>query len=104
MAYYDRYKEFRVDDFVTIPLPFLKITEADTDIHIRFDRRTMRMDSLSYKYYGDPNYAWLLLNANPSLTPYEYLIESGQDFRIPYPLSSALERYEKSVEKYKQTH
>lgn len=104
MVYYDRYKDYRVDDFVPGPIPFLKISEAETDIFINFDKNTMRIDSLSYKYYGDPNYAWLILNANPSITPYEYLIENGTRIRIPYPITSALERYEESIENYNIEH
>lgn len=100
MDYYDRYKKFRVDETVKFPLPFFKIKESENDIYLIFDRRSMRMDTLSYKYYGDPNYAWLILNANPELPPYEYLIEDGTSIRIPYPLSTAIDRYEKSVAKY----
>lgn len=104
MEYYDRYKAFRVDGAVEKPLPFLKIKEHSTDIMLYFSKNTMRLDSLSYKYYGDSNYAWLILNANPELPPYEYLIEDGSLLRIPYPLSSAIERYEQSVMKYKSSH
>jgi phage tail protein X len=103
MDYYDRYKKFRVDETVKFPLPFFKIKESENDIYLIFDRRSMRMDTLSYKYYGDPNYAWLILNANPELPPYEYLIEDGTSIRIPYPLSTAIDRYEKSVAKYLST-
>ena len=104
MAYYDRYKEFRVDDFVDAPMPFIPIPESDTDIKVVFDGSKMRLDSLSYKYYGDPNYAWLILNANPEVSPYEYLIDNRTELRIPYPISSAIERYEKSIEKYELEH
>lgn len=104
MAYYDRYKEFRVDDFVDAPMPFIPIPESDTDIKVVFDGSKMRLDSLSYKYYGDPNYSWLILNANPEVSPYEYLIDNGTELRIPYPIASAIERYEKSIEKYELEH
>ena len=103
MEYYDRYKKFRVDDTVKQPIPFIKIKESGTDIYILFDKRTMRLDSLSYKYYGDSNFAWLILNANPDLPMYEYLIENGSPLRIPYPLDSAIQRYEKSIENYETT-
>ena len=103
MTYYDRYKSFRVDDFVDKPIPFLRISESDTDITVSFNRDTMRLDTLSYKYYGDPNYAWLILNANPDIPTYEYMIENGTQLRIPYPLASAIDRYERSVEKYQSS-
>jgi phage tail protein X len=103
MAYYDRYKNFRVDGAVKHPLPFFAIDYGGSDISLFFDRRTMRLDTLSYKYYGDPNYAWLILNANPGLPPYEYLIDDGSPIRIPYPLSDAIARYERSITRYMET-
>lgn len=99
MSYYDRYKFFRKDGFVEPVVPFAKIAKSGTDVILSFDSATMRLDTLSYKYYGDANYAWLILNANPSVSSYEYQIMDGTSIRIPYPLDSALERYEKSVKK-----
>lgn len=104
MEYYDRYKSFRVDDTVKFPLPFFKIDKGGSDIYVTFDKRTMRFDSLSYKYYGDPNFAWLILNANPELPYFEYLIENGSTIRIPYPLNDAIQRYEQSIKKYRESH
>lgn len=100
MAYYDRYKMFRENGFVEPPVPFIKIPVYDTDIFVSFNSFTMRMDTLSYKYYGDANYAWLILNANPSIPQYEYQILDGTRVRIPYPLDSALARYESGVKNY----
>lgn len=104
MEYYDRYAAFRRNGEIEKPLPFLKIKKSASDVYITFDKDKMRMDTLSYKYYGDPNFAWLILNANPALPPYEYLIENGIVLRIPYPLDTAIERYEDSVKSYKALH
>ena len=104
MSYYDRYKSFRKDGFVEPPVPLIKIPQASTDIIVSFNSFTMRMDTLSYKYYGDANYAWLILNANPSISSYEYQILDGPRVRIPYPLDSALARYESGVKQYLSTH
>ena len=60
----------------------------------------MRLDTLSYKYYGDPDYGWLILQANPSIPSMEYRIEDGTIVRIPYPLSTAVNRYEQGINKY----
>lgn len=103
MKYYDRYKFFRTDGFVDGVVPFINIPRESTDITVSFNSFTMRMDTLSYKYYGDPNYAWLILNANPSVTPYEYQILDGTEIRIPYPLDSALSRYEEGVKFWQKT-
>ena len=93
MEYYDRYSKFRVNGMVK-PVPFIKIPPNSGDLYITFDKTKMRFDMLSYKYYGDPDYAWLILQANPHLGGYEYSIRHGEILRIPYPLSSALNRYE----------
>ena len=93
MAYYDRYQKFRVNGTVK-PVPFIKIPKSSSDVYITFDKSTMRFDNLSYKYYGDPDYGWLILQANPQLGGYEFAIKNGETLRIAYPLSSALNRYE----------
>ena len=99
MDYYDRYEQFRNGGVVERP-PFLPIVFSDTDLLITFDKNKMRMDNLSYKYYGDANFGWLILQANPHLGGYEYNIPDGVSLRIPYPLSSAITRYERSVQNY----
>lgn len=97
--YYDRYDSFREDGDIKV-VPFLEIDDASTDLFITFNRGTMRLDTLSYKYYGDANYSWLLLQANPHLGSLEFRIPNGVQFRIPYPLSSALSRYESAYQAY----
>lgn len=96
MNYYDRYSQFRENGVVRF-VPALKIVEESSDISIVFDKKTMRFDTISYKYYGDPDYAWLILQANPHLGGYEYSIRDGAIIRIPYPLTSALNRYEMAI-------
>ena len=99
MDYYDRYSRFREDGNIKI-VPFLKIDEYDTDIVITFNKRTMRMDTLSYKYYGDANYGWLIMQANPKYGSMEFSIPDGVSLRIPYPLNTAKTRYENAIQKY----
>ena len=101
MAYYDRYAKFRSDGQVS-RMPFLEIEKEGSDLYIVFDKATMRFDSLSYKYYGDADYAWLILQANPHSGGYEYSVLDGTVLRIPYPISSAINRYEKSIQRYKE--
>lgn len=98
--YYDRYKNFRVNGIVQPKIPFMEISFSDSDLYIIFDRKKMRMDTLSYKYYGDPNLGWLILQANPNLGGYEFDIEDGVMLRIPYPKDTAIARYENSCNKY----
>lgn len=99
MAYYDRYANFREDGHVKI-VPFIKIREEETDLHITYQKSTMRFDNLSYKYYGDPNYAWLIMQANPQLGSSEFFIPDLSTLRIAYPLETALTRYEEGIEQY----
>lgn len=102
--YYDRYKKFRTDGLVSNVVPFIPIAKTTSDITIIFDSSKMRFDNLSYKYYNDANYGWLILQANPDIPSFEYEIENGTPIRIPYPLETAITRYEKAIEEYKNTH
>lgn len=97
--YYDRYKEFRRDGKI-MKIPKIEIDKESTDLYITFDKSKHRLDNLSYKYYGDADYGWLLLMANPHLGSMEFEIPDKVLFRIPYPLSSAVLRYENKVNQY----
>lgn len=101
---YDRYTKFRDDSGQVRAIPFISIPKSAMDLYITFDRQTMRFDNLSYKYYGDPNFAWLILQANPSYGGYEYAIPDGVTLRIPYPIEQALNSYEGAIETYLATH
>lgn len=97
---YDRYAKFKVNGIVQPKIPFIEIPISDTDKYVIYDKETMRMDLLSYKYYGDASFGWLILQANPSVGGYEFAIENGVEIRIPYPKNSAIERYEDSCNRY----
>lgn len=100
MEYYDRYSKFRSNGVIS-RVPFVEIPVSSSDVFITFDKSRMRMDSLSFKYYGDADYGWLILQANPAISGFEYLIPDGTPLRIPYPLMSALHRYEMNVNSIK---
>lgn len=78
-------------------VPPITIDYMSTDLFIVFNKFKMRLDNLSYKYYGDPNYGWLILLANPEHGSLEFDLQDGITLRIPYPLETAIERYEKKV-------
>ena len=99
--YYNRYLKFTTDSQVSSRIPFIEIPVSTSDLFIVYNKSTMRMDTLSYKYYGDPQYGWLILQANPSYGGFEFSIPDGVTFRIPYPIDSALSRYESSINKWK---
>lgn len=95
--YYNRYSKFTEEGQVFERIPFIKISQNTSDKYVNFDKSKMRMDMLSYKYYGDPNYGWLILQANPEYGGFEFSIPDGVEIRIPYPLDSAISRYESSA-------
>lgn len=97
MEYYDRYQRLRDNGAVRM-MPNIKIENASSDLKIYFDKNKMRFDMLSYKYYGDPNYGWLILMANPQYGSLEFSIPDGVILRIPYPLSNAISRFENAME------
>ncbi len=102
--YYNRYSKLTKDGQVFERVPFAKIGVSESDKYVTFDKSRMRMDMLSYKYYGDPNYGWLILQANPEYRGFEFSIPDGIDLRIPYPLDSALSRYESSLNRWLNEH
>lgn len=97
--YFDRYKRFRENGQINL-MPFIEIPSADTDLYIQYDKSKMRFDSLSYKYYGDANYGWLIMQANPKYVCMEFEMPDNITLRIPYPLSEALVRYNNSVSNF----
>lgn len=97
--YFDRYRMFRENGQVKI-IPSIKIKESATDLYITYNKNKMRLDNLSYKYYGDSNYAWLILLSNPQYNCMEFELPDGITLRIPYPLQDALSRYNYEVMKY----
>jgi len=103
MSYYDRYSRFRGENSSHI-LPYVEINPSTTDITVVFSKDTMRMDTLSYKYYNDANYGWLIMMANPKCGSLEYSIPDGTVLRIPYPLNTAINRYENAINSYIESH
>lgn len=96
MGYYDRYSRFRGDGKIGI-VPFGEIRKHDTDYFENYDRTKNRLDIISYRYYNDSDFGWLILQANPELGSIEYDIPNGALLRIPYPLETALIDYNESI-------
>lgn len=96
---YDRYNRFRINGQVLVP-PFVKIRPKSTDFFETYHRGITRLDLVSYDYYGDPGYDWLILMANPDLGNLEFEIPDGALLRIPYPLDATIEGYNYDVNNY----
>lgn len=101
--YFDRYNLVRSDDGVGI-LPFAEIPSQSSDFYEIYEKGKTRLDQLSYKYYGSSDYAWLIMQANPSLGTMEFDIKDKSEVRIPYPLASALDGYKESIKNYKKLY
>jgi len=99
---YNRYKSFVNDDGTLQSVPFIEIPKRSSDVYTYWDNNNSRMDLLSYRYYGDANYGWLIMQANPELPSVQYMIEQGEKIRIPYPLEVAITQYENDIKVYKQ--
>lgn len=94
---YNRYKSFINGDGSFQEIPFIKIPIKSTDKYVYWDKYNSRMDLISYQYYGDSSYGWLILQANPTLPSLEYMIDNGERIRVPFPLESTISRYENDI-------
>lgn len=99
-----RYSSFVNDGANTSLVPFVKIPKRQSDYYVYYEVNKTRLDKLSYEYYGNPNYGWLILQANPSCSGLEFNIEDKTLLRIPFPLDSALNDYENKVKEYKELY
>jgi hypothetical protein len=102
MATYSRYKSFIGDDGSVKEVPFIRIPNRSSDKYAYWNRTSSRMDLISYQYYGNPNYGWLILQANPTLPSLEFMIGEGERVRVPFPLDLAIAQYENDIKSYYQ--
>ena len=100
---YDRYKQFRVNGQIQI-IPGITVDPKDTDYFETYTLGVSRLDIISNDYYGDPNYDWLIMLANPQYGSLEYKIPDGSVLRIPYPLSTTIENYNNKIALHKSLY
>ena len=98
---FDRYSQFRVGNRFNM-VPFGEIPKSSTDIYEVYRKGKMRLDQLSSQYYDSPDYAWLIMQANPQYGSLEFNIPDGSEIRIPYPLNNSLKDYQKSIDDYRK--
>lgn len=96
---YDRYIKFRGDGNIKL-VPYIPIRKKATDLYDTYVENKTRLDLLSYQYYGDPNYDWLIMQANPEYGALEFKIPNGAKLRIPYPLESTITQYNADIDTY----
>ena len=100
---FDRYSQFREGNEVGL-VPFGEIPRSSSDMYEIYRRGKTRLDKVSYDYYGSPDYAWLILQANPQYGSMEFSIPDGVELRIPFPLNQAISNYQKSIEEYNKLY
>jgi hypothetical protein len=96
---HSRYNSF-ITDGAYKSIPFINIPKRSTDCYVFYEAGKTRLDLLSYQYYNDPNYGWLILQANPECGSLEFMIDDNAKLRIPYPLDTAIQGYEDEIERY----
>jgi len=100
---YDRYSMFKQNGKVGI-VPFGKIPPKNTDFFETYEKGKTRLDILSYEYYKDSGFAWLIMQANPQYGSMEFEIPDKATLRIPFPLTQTSEDYEKSINDYNKLY
>lgn len=103
MGTYDRYAKFRGDGEIKL-VNCGEVPPKSTDQFERYYKNVSRLDIISYNYYDNPDYGWLILMANPEIGGLEYDIPDGTLLRIPYPLSDSIEDYKKSIDLYNKLY
>jgi hypothetical protein len=99
--FFDRYKEYRLDNGFRPSIPFIKIEQDPSDKVVVYDKDS-RLDKISDEYYGSPYFSWLILQANRHLPSMEFDIPENETLVVPYPLESGIERYINGVNEYKR--
>lgn len=100
---YSRYKKF-VNNGKVEMVPFIPIPKRPTDYYVYYEVGQTRLDLLSHEYYGDANYDWLIMQANPEYGSLEFKIPDKALLRIPYPLDVVISQYNNDITKYKELY
>ena len=95
----DRYSKFRINGMAK-NVPFIKLKTKTTDKTEYYKLGTSRMDLISYKYYQDASYGWLIMLANPSYGGLEFNIPDGSPVIVPFPLETSITQYNSLIANY----
>lgn len=96
---YNRYSRFYNNGTYSI-VPNITIQKKSSDYYSEYNCQSNRLDNISYYYYGDPNYDWLIMMANPEYGSMEFSIPNGTMLRVPYPLKETLDLYNDAINIY----
>jgi len=93
---YNRYAKVSMNGVVEL-LPRFRYSPQASDREEIWQVDKSRMDLISYKYYEDANYDWLIMLANDDIPHIEFEIPDGTILTIPYPLEIALNQFKNQL-------
>jgi len=97
--YYNRYNQFLLNGQQTV-VSYVNLPSKSSDKKYIYREGMTRLDKISQQYYGTPFFGWLILQANPQYTGFEFNIPDGAVLTIPYPLLTSLQDYKNELDNY----
>lgn len=98
---FKRYEIFSNEDGTTDQIPFVTISERDSDKYEKFKLGFTRFDKVALKYYGNETDDFFILQANPQFIS-EFDIEDGTVYRIPFPITKVKKEYNDKLKKLRE--
>lgn len=98
---YSRYSQYKENGNIKL-VPYVAIPKLSSDRYEYYEKGKTRLDILSYMYYNNPNYGWLIMQANPEYGSLEFNIPDNVKLRIPYPIETVLTQYDEAIRQYKK--
>ena len=99
LQYYNRYSPFLVNGEQTV-VPYINLPAKSSDKRYIYKVGISRLDKVSQQHNNSPFFGWLILQANPQYTGFEFNIPDGAVLTIPYPLLSSLQDYKNELDNY----
>ena len=99
LQYYNRYSPFLVNGEQTV-VPYINLPAKSSDKRYIYKVGISRLDKVSQQHYNSPFFGWLILQANPQYTGFEFNIPDGAVLTIPYPLLTSLQDYKNELDTY----
>ena len=99
LQYYNRYSPFLVNGEQTV-VPYINLPAKSSDKRYIYKVGISRLDKVSQQHYNSPFFGWLILQANPEFTGFEFNIPDGAVLTIPYPLLTSLQDYKNELDNY----
>lgn len=99
LQYYNRYSSFLVNGKQTV-VPYINLPGKSSDKRYIYKVGISRLDKVSQQHYNSPFFGWLILQANPQYSGFEFNIPDGSVLTIPYPLLTSLQEYKNELDNH----